>query len=226
MPIKNKYSISFDSTYFSFLNRNVQDTSYLNGNLGKTAVGNFSLDMILNSLGQYIKTPVYFQHKVKIDETRYKYVRTPIKAFGFVGNNINEPYLNDGSGRYKSDVLEGLMAAALDNGKEQILGKLGISDKTFDFIRAMVATGYNEEVIMGILAQPIMKLYLDPVTDSKVKAQMEQATRLIKKKTTFLEDTALDELTNSLYDYNIYKANLDEFGNNFYILILTKSDIY
>ena len=207
-----KFGLSFDTTYYSFLNRNVQDTSYLNGNLGKTAVGNFSLDMILNSLGQYIKTPVYFQHKVKIDETRYKYVRTPIKAFGFVGNNINEPYLNDGSGRYKSDVLEGLMAAALDNGKEQILGKLGISDKTFDFIRAMVATGYNEEVIMGILAQPIMKLYLDPVTDSKVKAQMEQATRLIKKKTTFLEDTALDELTNSLYDYNIYKANLDEFG--------------
>ena len=207
-----KFGLSFDTTYYSFLNRNVQDTSYLNGNLGKTAVGNFSLDMILNSLGQYIKTPVYFQHKVKIDETRYKYVRTPIKAFGFVGNNINEPYLNDGSGRYKSDVLEGLMAAALDNGKEQILGKLGISDKTFDFIRAMVATGYNEEVIMGILAQPIMKLYLDPVTDSKVKAQMEQATRLIKKKTTFLEDTALDELTTSLYDYNIYKANLDEFG--------------
>ena len=207
-----KFGLSFDTTYYSFLNRNVQDTSYLNGNLGKTAVGNFSLDMILNSLGQYIKTPVYFQHKVKIDKTRYKYVRTPIKAFGFVGNNINEPYLNDGSGRYKSDVLEGLMAAALDNGKEQILGKLGISDKTFDFIRAMVATGYNEEVIMGILAQPIMKLYLDPVTDSKVKAQMEQATRLIKKKTTFLEDTALDELTTSLYDYNIYKANLDEFG--------------
>jgi hypothetical protein len=28
----------------------------------------------------------------------------------------NDPYLNDGSGRYKSDVLEGLMAAALDNG--------------------------------------------------------------------------------------------------------------
>ena len=207
-----KFGLSFDTTYYSFLNRNVQDTSYLNGNLGKTAVGNFSLDMILNSLGQYIKTPVYFQHKVSLGDAGYKYVRTPIKAFGFVGNNINEPYLNDGSGRYKSDVLEGLMAAALDNGKEQILGKLGISDKTFDFIRAMVATGYNEEVIMGILAQPIMKLYLDPVTDSKVKAQMEQATRLIKKKTTFLEDTALDELTTSLYDYNIYKANLDEFG--------------
>jgi hypothetical protein len=31
------------------------------------------------------------------------------------------------------------MAAALDNGKEQILGKLGIADSTFDFIRAMVA---------------------------------------------------------------------------------------
>jgi hypothetical protein len=43
----------------------------------------------------------------------------------------NDPYLNDGSGRYKSDVLEGLMAAALDNGKEQILGKLGIADSTF-----------------------------------------------------------------------------------------------
>jgi hypothetical protein len=62
---------------------------------------------------------------------------------------IHDPYLNDGSGRYKSDVLEGLMAAALDNGKEQILGKLGIADSTFDFIRAMVATGFNEEGYYG-----------------------------------------------------------------------------
>jgi hypothetical protein len=42
-----------------FLSRSVQDINYLNGNLGKTAVGNFSLDMILNSLGQYVKTPLF-----------------------------------------------------------------------------------------------------------------------------------------------------------------------
>jgi hypothetical protein len=59
------------------------------------------------------------------------------------------------------------MAAALDNGKEQILGKLGIADSTFDFIRAMVATGFNEEVIMGMLAQPIVKIYLESGTSNK-----------------------------------------------------------
>jgi hypothetical protein len=45
-----------------FLSRSVQDINYLNGNLGKTAVGNFSLDMILNSLGQYV-TPFIFNIK-------------------------------------------------------------------------------------------------------------------------------------------------------------------
>jgi hypothetical protein len=46
-------------TFIILLSRSVQDINYLNGNLGKTAVGNFSLDMILNSLGQYVKTPLF-----------------------------------------------------------------------------------------------------------------------------------------------------------------------
>lgn len=207
----DKFGTKVNDMYYSFLNRDVQDINYLNGNLGKTAVGNFSLDMILNSLGQYIKTPLYFQNKVKRGDDEY-YVRTDIKAFGFTGNNINDALLNDGSGRFKSDVLEGLMAAALDNGKEQILGKLGITDSTFDFIRAMVATGFNEEVVMGVLAQPIVKIYLDSGTSYNVKARIEQAVNNIKNKTTFLADTNITSLTEALDDYETYTSNLDEFS--------------
>jgi hypothetical protein len=207
-----KFANAADDLYYTFLSRSVQDINYLNGNLGKTAVGNFSLDMILNSLGQYVKTPLYFQYKVAQEGGGFTYQRTTIKAFGFTGNNINDPYLNDGSGRYKSDVLEGLMAAALDNGKEQILGKLGIADSTFDFIRAMVATGFNEEVIMGMLAQPIVKIYLESGTSNKVKLRIEQAVNAIKKKTTFLESTDINDLTTALSDFDTYSSNLDSFG--------------
>jgi hypothetical protein len=72
-------------TFIILLSRSVQDINYLNG-LGKTAVGNFSLDMILNSLGQYVKTPLYFQYKVAQEGGGFTYQRTTIKAFGFTGN--------------------------------------------------------------------------------------------------------------------------------------------
>jgi hypothetical protein len=66
-------------------------------------------------------------------------------------------------------------------GKEQILGKLGIADSTFDFIRAMVATGFNEEVIMGMLAQPIVKIYLSQVQVIKLNLELNKLLTLLKE---------------------------------------------
>jgi hypothetical protein len=66
-------------TFIILLSRSVQDINYLNGNLGKTAVGNFSLDMILNSLGQYVKTPLYFQYKVAQEGGGFTYQELLLK---------------------------------------------------------------------------------------------------------------------------------------------------
>jgi len=205
-----KFHDATTDLYYTFLDRSIQDKNYLNGQLGKTAVGNFSLDMILNSLGQYVTTPLFFQNVYTDKDGRKKVVEAKIKAFGFSNNNINDPFLNDGSGRYKSDVLEGLMAAALDNGKEQILGKLGISDNTFDFIRAMVATGYNEEVIMGILAQPIIKMYLSPTTGFNTIMKMKGALSKIKGADRNLADFSLASLSEDLEKFNELYSNLKE----------------
>jgi len=207
--VKKFYDNTTD-TYYTFLDRSIQDKNYLNGLLGKTAVGNFSLDMILNSLGQYVTTPLFFQDVFTTPDGKKVIKESKIKAFGFHSNNINHPFLNDGSGRYKSDVLEGLMAASLDNGKEQILGKLGISDNTFDFIRAMVATGYNEEVIMGILAQPIIKMYLSPTTGFNTIMKMRGALTKIKGVDRVLADFSLQSLTEDLNIFNNLYSNPKE----------------
>lgn len=205
-----KFHDATTDKYYTFLNRDTQDRNYLNGLLGKTAVGNFSLDMILNSLGQYVTTPLFFQDVFTDKDGKTRVKESKIKAFGFSNNEINNPFLNDGSGRYKSDVLEGLMAAALDNGKEQILGKLGISDNTFDFIRAMVATGYNEEVIMGILAQPIIKTYLNPTTSFNTIGKMRVALSKIKGADTNLADFGLQTLTEDLDKFTSMYSNPKE----------------
>jgi len=201
-----KFANKVTKDYYTFLDRNVQDDNYISGNLGKTAVGNFSLDMILNSLGQYSKDPLYFQYKISTKDG-YTFKPVYINTFGFKNNNINDPFLNDGSGRYKSDVLEGLMAAALDNGKEKILGKLNVSDSTFDFIRAMIASGYNEEVIMGIINQPVVKMYLDSVTNSTVKNSLLSAVYGLKKTSTNLANYSLDSLQ---ADFNMFSDNITD----------------
>ncbi len=203
-----KFGKKGNKEYFTFLDRNVQDENYISANLGKTAVSNFSLDMILNSLGQYSDAPLYFQYKIKTAKG-YTFKRVNIKAFGFKNNDINNPLLNDRSGRYKSDVLEGLMAASLDNGKEKILGKLYVTDSTFSFIRAMIASGYNEEVIMGIINQPIVKMYLDPVTGSTAKSILQNAAYRLKGTNTRLGDYTLDTLQEELTDYSNSNAEED-----------------
>ena len=135
--------------------------------------------MILNSVGQYVQDKLHFQHKVTLKDGTTTYVESFTTLFGMKSNRINDPMLNDKSGRFKSDVLEGLMAAALDNSKEQFLGKLGIEDNTFDYIRGMVAQGFNEEVILLMLNQPLLKFYLDPNTKPSTKKAIDDAVRQI-----------------------------------------------
>ena len=204
----DKFGEKTSDAYYTFLSRSTQDVNYLSGNLGKTAVGNFSLDMILNSLGQYAKNPLYFRNRIET-ANGVKYKKAFMSAFGYKSNNINDPYLNDKSGRYKSDVLEGLMAAALDNGKEQILGKLGIGSNTFDFIRGMISIGFNEEVIMGILAQPLVKSYLDPDINFKLKSAITTAYYTISNQDNVLFETDINLLQSGVESFKEYSTNPD-----------------
>ena len=60
-------------------------------------------------------------------------------------------------GTKRSDVIMYLQSAAVDNSKEQILGKLNINDYTMGVAGTMAMVGLDDEFIGYFLSQPILK---------------------------------------------------------------------
>lgn len=150
-----------DNRYFSPLRNSYQTFKYLSARAGKTAVGIFSLDMVFNSALQFVETPLNFVYR---REENGKEIVTPI-SYNIAGQRtvaLNQEKTT--KGRFKSEVIEAFMTAALDNEKEQLLGKLNINNNTFDFIRAATLLGFEEDVIIGVINQPLVKEYLNSLT--------------------------------------------------------------
>lgn len=143
-----------DNKFFTPLSNAYQQFKYLNARAGKVAVGIFSLDMVFNSTLQFINKPVYFKELLGDNLIKKTYIIANQKS-----KNLNDIYTVTGK-KYKSEVLEAFMTAALDNEKEQLLGKLNINNHTFDFIRAMTQMGYEEDTTISIINQPIIKKYI------------------------------------------------------------------
>lgn len=64
--------------------------------------------------------------------------------------------LNNIEGDKKSDVIMYLQSAAVDNAKEQILGKLNINDYTMGVAGTMAMLGFPEDFIGYFLSQPVL----------------------------------------------------------------------
>jgi hypothetical protein len=141
--------------YFTPISQAQQAEFYTSARSGKAAVGVFSLNMIFNSVVQFVQSPMYFKEGVERDYAKYV-----IGIAGKYSNDINNPYIAGSVTEYKSVQIEGFMTSALDNGKEQLLGKLNINNYTFDFIRAAVQLGFDQETVLTIINQPSVKEYV------------------------------------------------------------------
>ena len=133
---------------------------YLSARSGKAAVGIFSLNTVFNGVLQHVKDKMYFYNIVEEEiEGKAVRVRKNISYFiaGKRSNALNDIEVVGETIKYKSEVHEAFMAAALDNEKEQLLGKLNINNHTFDFIRGAIQLGFDEELIISIINQPVIK---------------------------------------------------------------------
>src|SRR5690606_3417068 len=74
--------------------------------------------------------------------------------------------LNNIEGYKKSDVIMYLQSAAVDNAKEQILGKTNINDYTMGVAGTMAMLGYPEDFIGYFLSQPILNEFVSRVSSS------------------------------------------------------------
>lgn len=145
------FAKGLNSRYFTVLNDSYQKMKYLSARSGKSAVGNFSLNMVFNSVVQQVEQPMNFMD----GDDRIVY-----NIGGQQSNYINDIKTINGL-KFKSDVHEAFMASALDNENEQLLGKLNINNETFDFIRAGVQLGYDENTIITLINQPVIKDYVE-----------------------------------------------------------------
>jgi predicted kinase len=156
LPALAKEIYKESNRFFTPLANTYQQNKYLSARASKTAVGVFSLDTVFNSVLQYIEKPMYFTKVVKEGENMVtKDIRYTIG--GYTTNALNNPKRLDG--KWKSDSFIAFMATALDNGKEQLLGKLNINSDTFDFIRAANQLGLPENLVILMINQPAIKAY-------------------------------------------------------------------
>lgn len=61
----------------------------------------------------------------------------------------------DRTGQYSSRVLSQVINAAVDNGKDPILGEVNINEDTVDFFSAMTASGFNMSDIILFMNHPV-----------------------------------------------------------------------
>jgi hypothetical protein len=185
----NKVSKNINKTTFSPFNDNYQSYKYTNARAGKNAVGLFSLDSVFNAVLQYIEGNVNFYKTTKEGiEIDYN-----LNIAGYNNVNLNNPN-SSVPGKYKSDVISAFQSAALDNEKEQLLGKLNINSNTFDTIRAMSLMGFDENIIIAFINQPIIIEYFNKAIE--IPSFNENFKILLKK-------TSLEKMFNNIKDGNI-----------------------
>lgn len=195
--IAKKYFNKLNTNYFSPIFSSYQKSKYLSARAGKAAVGIFSLDMVFNSSLQYVETPLYIV--VSEDrEGRSVKVRKEYKIAGVKSVALND--MKTRTNRYKSEVIEAYMQAALDNEKEQLLGKLNINNDTFDFIRVMTLLGFEEDIVISLINQPIIKKHLKKSFEEKSK---EQILPFGAEYRNILESVSIEELFDAVESTNV-----------------------
>lgn len=133
-----------------------QINKYKGARAGKAGVSTFSSDSVMNATMQTVKKPINF---TTVDEKGRKHTVT-YNLFGKKSLPLNSAKTVDGK-TYKSDVIQALQSIAVDNEKLQMMDKLNINSKTFDFIRAAVQLGYTSEDIFYMINHPIIKAFVE-----------------------------------------------------------------
>jgi len=137
-----------------------QSFKYLNARAGKAGIGVFSTDNTFIAAVQ--NKGIFLQKREGTSIQAYS-----IRLGGQDSNMISDTEVNvKGANRDKTDVISAFQSLAVDDENEQGLFKLNINTSTFDAIRTLVMSGFEEDIISYFINQPIIKKY----TELKVQA--------------------------------------------------------
>ncbi len=134
-----------------FLTNQAQNTIHKNNNDGKAGTGIFSLFSTFIRAAQDAKLEledgVVFRDGDRVFESKLLY--------GKGLTSIDSP----------SAVVSYLQSASVDNAKEQLLGILNINSMTMDVAGVIALTGYDERYIAYFLSQPIIREYVERMSN-------------------------------------------------------------
>jgi hypothetical protein len=154
-----------------------QSYKYRNARAAKSGVGVFSTDSTF--LASVQDKGIKLTYPTKTGIFNYNF-----NLGGFKNNGVSDVTTNSGSGRLKSDVNSAIQSLAVDNENEQGMHKLNINNHTFDAIRTLVASGFEEDIIFYFMNQPIIRKYVELKTkadDTATPYTVEQLELDIKQ---------------------------------------------
>lgn len=138
-----------DKAIHTFTTKDQNNIHKLN-NDGKAGTGIFSLFSTFNKAAQDAKLSLAEPLKFKNNDGQVVSVGNFYDIYGI-------------DSQRKSSVIAYLQSAAVDNSKEQILGKLNINDQTMGVAGTMAMLGLSEDFIGYYLSQPVLVEYVNRV---------------------------------------------------------------
>lgn len=205
--IDNLINANKDDKYFTPLSDEYQKQKMFLGASGKVGTGAYSLDVTSHSLFEQAKSKGN-QLQLMIPETKDTSA-TPFKVrFGKGKNKSNgllgESKTLDGD-RTIAEVLAERQNIAVDNEKEQVMGRVNLNKYTLDVDKILVMLGFDkgengDSIPFLFLSQPIIKEYVE---------EMAKASSNTKQ----FDPKAEEKVVQKLYDKYGSPNNLEYFDD-------------
>jgi hypothetical protein len=203
----------------TFLSSKYDRENYLNSTGAKTMVGIFANSLSFYTvLEQNDKKLKLFKKNKEGEPIDFEFYINGIKTNGTLGltNTLSNP------NRKVTTVLKSMLQSAVDNQKENILGKLNINKHTASVINLLAYLGYEEDAIVSIINKPIIREFVTDLNNKKSIFSKEALSdsKILSEKIKTLENILKTE-TDNKDNHDFYRKienDLSELKKYAYLL--------
>jgi len=192
LSLEIEQDILNNTSFYSPFSDTAFRDKYLSGSVGQEAISFFARASIMISMLSNVDTN---KHYIENSKGKPMFYTLGVDENDNIrkNNSLSNPSLsrteyskdNHTESRHtKATLASMLVSSSVDNANEQILGKLNINSLTYNFINGAIMSGFDAELIIATINQPIMLEY----------------TRLLGKvKDTSVENYSYNNLLTDLY---------------------------
>ena len=203
----------------TFLSSKYDRENYLNSTGAKTMVSIFANSLSFYTvLEQNDKKLKLFKKNKEGEPIDFEFYINGIKTNGTLGltNTLSNP------NRKVTTVLKSMLQSAVDNQKENILGKLNINKHTASVINLLAYLGYEEDAIVSVINKPIIREFVTDLNNKKSIFSKEALSdsKILSEKIKTLENILKTE-TDNKDNHDFYRKienDLSELKKYAYLL--------